>query len=353
MVVIHCKGKSEEHQFLYETTVAVPVSQLVKELVDIHNTRLRIQRLKVRHPARSSRGFGACVPRTRRPVGRAPRVLSRVVTHSRHPPPIRPPPPFLPPSSQVEGDDLATYGPARPTDKQGLDEDIQAQADGIELPPRGPTYCKDPTGKRDGNAPVPQVQTMLRKALDDAAAAASRKQVDAKRPLTKKDLMEAIDVVRGAVMIAYPMGLPEWDPVRMDIEADEKPSATPLGVEILDPATAQIWWAGKQMIPGNKLSDHVGRNEKTKIVAKLQKKGGGAPQREAAISPEEHKAMLAYYHKRQEEMKALEANDEDDYANSAWADSKSLKNHFSGVGGGRGVSLGGLGGRSGFNGGNF
>ena len=53
------------------------------------------------------------------------------------------------------------------------------------------------------------------------------------------------------------------------------------------------------MIPENKLSDHVGRNEKTKIVAKLQKKGGGAPQREAPISPEEHKAMMAYYHKRQ------------------------------------------------------
>lgn len=64
MVVIHCKGKSEEHQFLYETTVDTPVSQLVKELVDIHNTRLRIQRLKVRaseHPPsirkRSSRSF--------------------------------------------------------------------------------------------------------------------------------------------------------------------------------------------------------------------------------------------------------------------------------------------------------
>ena len=51
MVVIHCKGKSEEHQFLYETTVDIPVSQLVKELVDIHNTRLRIQRLKVRASA--------------------------------------------------------------------------------------------------------------------------------------------------------------------------------------------------------------------------------------------------------------------------------------------------------------
>jgi hypothetical protein len=42
-----------------------------------------------------------------------------------------------------------------------------------------------------------------------------------------------------------------------------------------------------------------GKNEKTKIVAKLQKKGGGAPQREAPISPDEHKAMMAYYHKRQ------------------------------------------------------
>lgn len=179
------------------------------------------------------------------------------------------------------------------------------------------------------------------------SAAASKKQVEFKKPLTKKDLAEHVDVIRGAVMIAYPMGLPEWDPVRLDIEGDEKPSNTPLGIDILD-NNAQIWWAGKQMLPGNKLSDHVGKNEKTKIVAKLQKKGGGAPQREAPISPEEHKAMMAYYHKRQEEMKALETNDEDDYTNSTWANSKALKNHFSGVGN---VSIGGLGGRGGFNGG--
>jgi hypothetical protein len=68
------------------------------------------------------------------------------------------------------------------------------------------------------------------------------------------------------------------------------------------------------------------------------------------VSAEEQKAMMAYYHKRQEEMAALEANQEDDYANSAWADSRALKSHFSGVGGSRGgISLGGIGGRSGFN----
>ena len=253
MVLIHCKYKGEEHSFLYETTVEINVKDLIKELVEVHNLRLRLQRLK------------------------------------------------------SEGDDLASHGPCKPLDKQGLDEDIQAEADGIELPPRGPTYCKDPIGKRTGDAPVTPAQATLRKALDDAAAAASKKQVEAKHPLTKKELMEHIDLIRGAVMIAYPMGLPEYDPVRIgefifiraltgnqtdvvffsftDIEEDEAPSETPIGIDILD-ENAQLWWAGKQMLPGNKLSVHVGKNEKTKIVAKLTKKGSGAPQRENPVTPE-------------------------------------------------------------------
>jgi len=285
MVLLHVKGKTDDHQFLYETTVTIPVKQLVAELVQVHNLRLRIQRLK------------------------------------------------------VEGDDLALYGPSKPPDKQGLDEEIQAEADGISLAPRGPTFCKDPNGKRDGNAPVAQVAEVLKKTLNDAAECASKKQVEKKTPLTKKMLEEQIDTIRGAVMIAYPMGLPEWDNVRLDIEGDEAPSNTPVGIDILD-NTAQIWWAGKQMMNENQLSSHVGKNEKTKIVCKLQKKGGGAPQREPQISQDEHKAMMAYYHKKQEEMKKLESNEEDDYTNSAWANSKSLKSHFSGVGN---VSVGGRG----------
>lgn len=70
-----------------------------------------------------------------------------------------------------------------------------------------------------------------------------------------------------------------------DIEEDEAPSETPIGIDILD-ENAQLWWAGKQMLPGNKLSVHVGKNEKTKIVAKLTKKGSGAPQRENPVTPE-------------------------------------------------------------------
>lgn len=43
---------------------------------------------------------------------------------------------------------------------------------------------------------------------------------------------------------------------------------------------ATLWFAGKQMAPEKKLSDYLGRHEKTKAVVKLQKKGQGAPSRE-------------------------------------------------------------------------
>ena len=54
---------------------------------------------------------------------------------------------------------------------------------------------------------------------------------------------------------------------------------------------------------GKKLMDYVGRNEKTKIIAKLQRKGLGAPARESIISEEEQKKMMAYAYRKQEELK--------------------------------------------------
>ena len=59
------------------------------------------------------------------------------------------------------------------------------------------------------------------------------------------------------------------------------------GLEVFDEDSAQLWWAGKEMVRSKKLKDFVGRNEKTKIVAKLQKKGQGAPAREPVFSEEE------------------------------------------------------------------
>lgn len=46
------------------------------------------------------------------------------------------------------------------------------------------------------------------------------------------------------------------------------------GSEYLDEETS-LWWASKELLPGKLLSDYVGKNEKTKIIVKLTKKGAG------------------------------------------------------------------------------
>lgn len=51
----------------------------------------------------------------------------------------------------------------------------------------------------------------------------------------------------------------------------------------LDAGTATLWFAGKQLLPKNQLSHHLGRHEKTKAVIKLQQAGQGAPAREAVL----------------------------------------------------------------------
>jgi hypothetical protein len=43
------------------------------------------------------------------------------------------------------------------------------------------------------------------------------------------------------------------------------------------------------------------------------------------------KSMIAWYHKKQEEQKALDENQDDSYMHSSWASGNSLKANFSGV----------------------
>ncbi len=50
------------------------------------------------------------------------------------------------------------------------------------------------------------------------------------------------------------------------------------------------------------------------------------------IDPETHKKMLSFYHKKTEEQKKLEEDNEDAYMNSAWADTHQLKGSLHGQG---------------------
>ena len=44
--------------------------------------------------------------------------------------------------------------------------------------------------------------------------------------MTMKDTQEALDKMKGAVMIVYPMGLPPHDTVRLELENNEDLSGT-------------------------------------------------------------------------------------------------------------------------------
>lgn len=273
MVQLHMK-RSDQEQFLFETTVESTVKDTIAEMVAVHNLRQKINRLN------------------------------------------------------IECQELAKYGPAKHPEKQGIDE---YQEDKVE---KGANYTQDPTGRRTGNACSPDVAKVLLKTCEDAVAAAHKNLVEKKVFLSRKALQDAVDNVRGAVMICYPMGLPDWDWVRVCLEDkdDAASCASQFGSDDLEAEGAQLWFAGKQMANEKKLSDYLGRHEKTKAVVKLQKKGSGAPSREPAVDQDTQKAMMAWYYKKQEEQKKLAEDEDDAYTGAAWASGKSLKAHFAGVG---------------------
>ena len=221
------------------------------------------------------------------------------------------------PSTSTEGTDSEVAPapcPDCPTENQ--DEKIKLQQD---LTAKEKEISKLKDAAKEQERALDKKEDALKVANDEAAAA---------KAAQKK---EAIDKVRGAVMICYPMGLPDWDVVRQCLEGNEELAGTSYANDEFDPESSQLWFAGKMMIPENKLSDHVGRHEKTKVVVKVTKKGSGAPQREQAIDQTTQKEMMAFYHRKQEEMKKLADNQDDDYTASTWANPKSLKGHFAGV----------------------
>ena len=130
------------------------------------------------------------------------------------------------------------------------------------------------------------------------------------------------------------MGLPEWDTVRLTIEGNEGLEGTGASMNLLDENTAELWVASRMFDRTNNqtVADRLGKNEKTKVVGKLQRPGAGPPGREPGVSEDEKKAMMAHYFKKQEELKKLADSSEDDYLHSAWADPKQMQRAMRGQG---------------------
>lgn len=225
--------------------------------------------------------------------------------------------------------EMAKYGPMKLPDKAGLDE-IAEKYEGRHVE-KNEFYQADPTGLRTGNGVGPQLSATIEQVCADAEIILMKENILRKIAITKEGLQEKLDNMRGVVIMAYPMGLPAWDTVRLSIEGETGLEGTAAGQELLDPATAELWVASRSFDRNQTVGDRLGRNEKTKVVGKLQKAGAGPPGREPVVDEEEKKAMMAFYFKKQEEMKRLAEDSDDNYLNSSWANPKQLKSSMRGV----------------------
>ena len=285
-VLLHVK-RTDKDTFLFDTPAASNVEETVRELVKVQNLRGKVNRL----------------------AGAA--------------------------------EQLAMYGPMKLPEQQGLDddtpllEDYNVESGNIDKrapAQHGANYRQDPSERRTGDCPSDELAAVITKTVEDAKALTNEKTTVAlKRPTSAAPLEEAINNIRGAVMIVYPMGLPDYDHVRQILEEREQLEGAE-ALEILEADKATLWFFAKEAQPEKALSDYVGKNDKSKVVAKLQKKGAGAPAREPVVSEDEQKSMIAFYHKKEQEMQRMTLEDEDAYQNSGWANPKSLKNAFTGVG---------------------
>lgn len=234
-------------------------------------------------------------------------------------------------------EELANYGCMMPPDMMGLtDEQIEelklvdTYAESC-VPSGGFSETKDPIGRRNGRQPMAAMQQVLRGAIADATKMINKSLVEQNKVLVQKNIKDALDLLRGAVTIVYPMQLPPHDTIRNEFQNTEDLSGTQASLEVIEPAKAQLWFAGKQMLPDRQLYEFIGKNEKCKVVVKLQRSGEGAPGREPVFSEEERKQMMLQAYRRQEELKRLEQDDNDEYLNSEWSNTKNLKSQMHGI----------------------
>ena len=272
MVILHVKRSAARDEFLFETSCSVSVDSLTSELCEVHNKRIKVLRLAAAVKA------------------------------------------------------LAAHGPIRPEETRGLTDEIAKLSD-LNVNAYGASTNPDQYGQRTGATPAKEICDILNRTATDAESAVSANLVAQRKNLNIATISEQLDLLRGAVMIAYPAyhRLPSYDPARIELENKEELDGQSESQDALEPREASLWWAAKEMQRGQLLADYIGKNEKTKVVLRLQPRASGAPVREPRIDEETHKAMLSFYYKKQEEAKQLKADDDDSYLASEWANPKGLK----------------------------
>ena len=129
------------------------------------------------------------------------------------------------------------------------------------------------------------------------------------------------------------MGLPEYDPIRMELEnrEDLTDCRVKQWTEVVDPHDTKLWFASKELLPGTCLGQYMGKIEKTKVVVKVASKKSGQPCREPLMSEEDQKMLMMVHAKRREEMQKLASDADNSYYDAPWADQHGLKRKVLGL----------------------
>jgi hypothetical protein len=278
MVLLHIKKTNDKNEFLFESTVQKSVLEVVTDAVEVHNLRLKVQRLA------------------------------------------------------VSVQELARHGPIRPEETRGLSDETGKVTE-LDVNAYGTPTNPDPYGYRTGCPPPKGVADIMEKTAAEALAAISHTPVEQRKCLDYKTAENELNKLKGAVMIAYPAyhRLPHYDPARAECENREELDGRSDMQDVLEASDTSLWWAGKDLQHDKMMHEYVGKNEKTKLVCRMQSKSSGAPVRESRIDKDTHSAMLQHYYKKQEEEKKLRDDEDDSYMESAWANPKGLKNSLIGT----------------------
>lgn len=71
-------------------------------------------------------------------------------------------------------------------------------------------------------------------------------------------------------MIVYFMGLLLYDFICMEFENKEDLLGIQVGFNVIKEVEVQLWWVVKELRRMKKFLDYVGKNEKIKIIVKIQ-----------------------------------------------------------------------------------
>ncbi|KAH8620529.1 putative Protein of unknown function (DUF2870) [Trypanosoma vivax] len=182
--------------------------------------------------------------------------------------------------------------------------------------------------------------------VGDAERYISLERAERRQLCTQEELDALIASFKGGAMILFPAECSGTDaPKRLAHVLDdenasdlERSKAHRLLSIIDDGAStedilqgpATMWWSGKPLDKAADFTKYVGKNEKTKITVKLAAKDAPAPPREPPVDAKTQSEMMAYYYRKQEEMKKLIEDEDLTYGNSAWADPRALKSQLHG-----------------------